>query len=59
MNCTKFLELAMMTDEELSNLINEKHSLKWKLRQLTRDIQEIQDILDRIDEIDQRIDQVF
>jgi len=45
-----------MTDEELSDLINEKHRLKWKLRQLTRNIQEIQNILDRIDKIDQQID---
>ena len=55
MEGNRSLELVM-TDEELSDLINEKHRLKWKLRQLTRNIQEIQNILDRIDKIDQQID---
>jgi succinate dehydrogenase flavin-adding protein (antitoxin of CptAB toxin-antitoxin module) len=44
-----------MSDEELADLINEKHRLKWRIRELTRGIQEIQSILDKIDAIDKKI----
>jgi hypothetical protein len=44
-----------MTNSELAKLVSEKHRLKAKLRQLTKNIQEIQDILARIDAIDQQL----
>lgn len=44
-----------MTDEEFSALINEKQSLKWRLREMTRSIEEIQRILNRVDEIDRQL----
>ena len=44
-----------MTDEEFSALVNEKQSLKWRLRKMTRNIEEIQKILDRVDEIDRQL----
>lgn len=54
MECTESLKFAM-TDEEFSDLINEKHRLKWELRQLTKNVQKVQKLLDRIDEIDRML----
>ena len=44
-----------MTDEEFADLVNEKQRLKWRLRNLTKDIELIQQILDRLDDIDEQL----